>query len=315
MSSPNGQNDTDKQSTDQGHLYLRRAFLQDRQYQMDEQSVDLRYVIKVFKKRRWMITVITLLAVVISAFYSYTMLKPSYSAKSLLLVTQVTDTVGKYQAGAVPKDDLNAILSSTYRTPVLTMNTYTGEIKSEALLQRVINKLGLDESGYTTRALAGQISTVVPKDSNLIEVTVNNSDPALAVSIANTLTRELMAMITEKNQELIDNSVEFLQDQVNAIKKERAAAVDPAEIARLDSVLASLSRGIIETQIARNVDLGSTSLMEFSPALSPYTVMPNRLQIIGVALVLGLMLSAGLAFLLEAAGNVAQEPENTGVNS
>lgn len=314
MSSANGQDDKDKQSIDQGHLYLRRAFLQDCQYQADEQSVDLRYVIKVLKKHCRMIAAVTLLAVVISGLYSYTILKPSYSAKTLLLVTQVTDTVGRSQT-TVQKDDLNAILSSTYRTPVLTMNTYTGEIKSEALLQRVIDKLGLGEMGYTPRGLAGGISALVPKDSNLIEVTVNNSDPVLAVSIANTLTRELTAMITEKNRELIDHSVRFLQEQVDTLKEERAAAKDPAEIARLDSILARLSEGITQTQIARNVDLGSTSLVEFSPALSPYTVMPNRLQIIGVALILGLMVSVGVAFLLEAAGNIAREPENTEVNS
>jgi capsular polysaccharide biosynthesis protein len=308
------QDETDKQSLDPGHLYLRRACLQAGQYEMDEQSIDLRYVIKVLKKRCRMIAVITLLAVVMSGIYSYAMLKESYSAKSLLLVTQVADTVGKTQTYS-QRDDLSAIIASAYRTPILTMNTYIGEIKSEALMQRVIDKLNLGERGYTPRALAAHISAVAPKDSNLIEVTVNSGDPALAVSIANTLTRELITMITENNQELIDHSVKFLQDQVETIKKERANTKDPAEIARLDSVLTRLSEGIIQTQIVRNVDLGSNSLMEFSPALSPYTVMPNRLQIIGVALILGLMLSAGLAFLLEAVGNVAQEPENIELNS
>lgn len=303
------QNEMNKQSIDQGHLYLRQACLQTGQYGMNEQSVDLRYVIKVLRKRCVLITLITLLAVVISGLYSYMMLKPSYSAKSLLLVTQAVDTVGKSQTTA-QKDDLNAILSSTYRAPVMTMNSYLGEIKSEALMQRVIDNLELDERGYTPRSLAGRISAVIPKDSNLIEVTVKDSDPALAVSISNTLTRELMAMITEKNRESIDYSVKFLQDQLAAVKKERAGTVDQAERTRLDSVIARLSEGITQTQIARNIDLGSTSLQEFSPALSPQTVMPNKLQIMGAALIIGLMLSVGLAFLLEAAGSAAQEPEN-----
>jgi len=269
-------------------------------YEMNERVIDLRFLIKVLKKRFMLITLVTLLAVIASGTYCYYMLKPFYRARTLLLVTQATETVNKSQITA-QKDDLNSILNSAHRTPVLTMNTYVGMIKSEILMQRVIKKLHLDEMGYTPRSLANQINATVAKDSYLIEVTVNSSDPGLAVRIANTLNQEFMAMMTEKNQELMDHSVEFLQEQMGVIKNELANIKEPAEQNRLNNVITLLSEGITKTQIARNVDLGNLVLV--SPAMAPYPVMPKKLHIMTVAFILGLMASVGMAFLLESMGN------------
>jgi len=274
--------------------------------EMDEQVVDLRFIIKVLKKRFVLITLVTLLTVIASGAYCYYILKPFYRAKALLLVTQATETVNKSQT-TTQKDDLNSILNSAHRTPVLTMNTYVGMIKSEILMQRVIKKLHLDEMGYTSRALASQINATVAKDSYLIEVTVNNSDPDLAVRIANTLNQEFMAMMTEKNQELMDQSVEFLQDQMRVIKNELANISEPTEKNRLNNVITLLSEGITKTQIARNVDLGNLVLV--SPAMTPFSVMPKKLQIMTGAFILGLMASVGMAFMLEYMNNITKTSE------
>jgi len=265
----------------------------------DEQVIDMRFLIRVFKKYYILITLVTLLAVIASGFYCYYMLKPLYRAKTILLVPQATETVNKSQLTA-QKDDLNSILNSPYRTPVLTMNTYVGIVKSEILMQRVIEKLRLDEIGCTPRSLAGQINATAAKDSCLLEVTVSSGDPDLAVSIANTLNQEFMAMMSEKNQELMDHSVEFLQNQMGAIKNQLANINEPNEQNRLNSVITLLSEGIAKTQIARNIDLGNLVLV--SPAMSSYLIMPKRFHIITAAFILGLVFSAGLAFLLESYG-------------
>jgi capsular polysaccharide biosynthesis protein len=261
-----------------------------------EKEIDLRVYIKVLKKRRVLIAAITLIAVLASGFLSYFMIKPVYQANSILLVTQAAD---KPQMIA-QKDDLSAIVNSVARIPVLTMNTYVGQIKSEALMQRVIDKLQLGDRGYKASSLAGQIKATAAKDSYLIDITVTNNDPQLAADIANTLVHEFMGTMTEKNQEQMDQSVKFLEQKMIQVRNDIEKTTDSAERARLQSMLTLLSEGITRTQIARSIDLGSTSLMVVSPAAAHNSpVKPNKKLNITVAFLLGLMASVALSFVLE----------------
>jgi capsular polysaccharide biosynthesis protein len=56
------------------------------------------------------------------------------------------------------------------------MNTYLGQLKSEALMKRIIARLHLDPVEYTPAVLSGMIEATIVKDSNLIDVKVNNND-------------------------------------------------------------------------------------------------------------------------------------------
>lgn len=273
----------------------------------DEQVIDLRVYINILKKRLSLIALVTLLAALISAALSFFVLTPVYEAKTILLVTHATEK----QQPVGQRDDLNAIVSTITRIPVLTMNTYVGQLKSDLLMQRVIDELKLDEKGYSPRGLAQQIKATAAKDSYLIDVAVSNSDPRLAADIANTLSKEFMAMMTEKNQEVMDRSVKFMQDQMEAIKGEIQKASSPAEKTRLEKTMELLAEGITKTQIARSIDLGSTSLVVVSPAMAPTSpVKPNKKLNIAVAFMLGLMFSVALAFILEFLDNTIKTPED-----
>ena len=272
-----------------------------------EKEIDLRVYIKVLKKRRVLIAAITLLAVLTSGVLSYFVLSPVYEARTILLVTQAAD---RSQAVA-QKDDLSSIVNSVARIPILTMNTYVGQIKSEALMQRVIDKLRLAERGYKATSLAEQIKTTAARDSYLIDVTVTDNDPQLAADIANALNHELMGMITEKNQEQMDQSVKFLEQKMEQVRADMAKATLQSERVRLESMLALLSEGITRTQIARSIDLGSTSLVVVSSAMPPAgPVKPNKKLNITVAFLLGLMASVVLAFVLEFLDNTIKTSED-----
>ncbi|NLW37552.1 MAG: hypothetical protein GXY90_03150, partial [Peptococcaceae bacterium] len=224
---------------------------------IEEQDLDLRVIIQLLKKHRALIALITLLSVLVSGIFSFFVLSPVYQAKTVLLVTQAAD---KLQVSN-QRNDMEDLVSSAYRMPVLTMNTYVGQVKSEALMKRVIEKMGLEQYGYTPRGLAGQVNATAAKDSYLLDITVNNTDPRLAVDIANTISQEFMDSITERNQEVMDRSVEFLQEQMELVKAELAENPPQSERERLQGMLTLLSEGITKTQIARSFDLGSTSLV------------------------------------------------------
>lgn len=273
-----------------------------------EQEIDLRVYIQILKKRSALIVIITLLAVLASAVVSFFILQPVYEAKTVLLVTQAAE---KLQTSG-QSNDPDSIINNLSRIPVLTINTYIGQLNSDALMQRVIERMGLAEYGYKPRGLAGQVKASSAKDSYLLDVAVSNKDPQLAKDIANTLGQELIASITERNQEVMDRSVVFLEEQMVAVQQELAGAETQSERDRLQGTLTLLSEGITRTQIARSFDLGSTSLVVVSPAMGAVKVKPNKKMNMAVAFLLGLMASTMLAFVLEFLDNTFKTPEDVG---
>ncbi|OQA09700.1 MAG: Capsular polysaccharide type 8 biosynthesis protein cap8A [Firmicutes bacterium ADurb.Bin373] len=272
----------------------------------DEQEIDLRVYIQILKKRRAFIGGITLLAVLASAIVSFFILQPVYEARTVLLVSQPAEKLQTTSQGNSP----DSIINNLSRIPVPTMNTYIGQLKSDALMLRVIEHMGLAEYGYTPRGLNGQVKVTNDKDSYLLDIAVNNKDPQLARDIANTLSQEFIASITERNQEVMNRSVVFLEEQMEAVRRELAGAESQAERERLQGTLNLLSEGITRTQIARSFDLGSTSLAVVSPAMSAVRVKPDAKMNIAIAFLLGLMASVALALLLEFLDNTIKTTDD-----
>jgi capsular polysaccharide biosynthesis protein len=187
----------------------------------DEIELDLRKILEVLKKWGKLIIIMSLVMSLCAGLISKLVLDPVYQAKTLLMVTKATD---KLQASPTQQTgDLEEVVSTASRMPTWTMNTYQGQLKSEALMSRVVEKLGL---GVGASSLAGMINTSIVKDSNLIEVTVQNTDPMLASRIANTLAAEYQKMMNEKNQDQMSRSVSFFQEQRGITDQDLQAAVD-----------------------------------------------------------------------------------------
>lgn len=189
----------------------------------DEIQIDLRAYLKVLQKWRKFIALGTLACVLTSGILSFFFLPPVYESKTLLQVTQPTD---REQVIRNQQGSLEDVVSSVSRLPVMTMNTYLGQLNSEALMQRVIQKLKLDPGQYSPGVLSGMIKATVVKDSNLIDVRVQCGDPQLAAQIANTLSKEYLQLISDKNLEQMTRSVLFLKQQRESVDKELQTAVE-----------------------------------------------------------------------------------------
>lgn len=403
--------------------------------------IDLRNIFSVLKKWRYIIIVITLLAVVTSGLMSYYVIDPVYEARSMLLVTM---PAGTQQTSTPSQDDLETTISTMSRLPHMTMNTYVGQLTSDTIYSRTVKHLGLDQQGYTTKNLASMVKAEVAKDSNIILLKVQHTDPRLAADVANALGEEYLEYLSERNQDQMTKSTLFLQDQkretdlvlaalletykeynsaprsldylqkqlgtvtddinthqtsidtgrmevqqleagvaslrqtlavtpqtvsfttqgqngtssaeeinpvfvslsatltekeaelaeqrarleatqiiVNRLKGEMAGLQRELstkqveqqqmenEISRLEENQNLLAQKVTQTQIARSIDLGGTSLLVASPALVPaHPVKPNKQLNMAVALVLGLMVAVGLAFVLEFMDNTVKHPED-----
>lgn len=410
---------------------------------IESDEIDLRQIFGVLKKWSKVIVIITLLALLTSAVMSYFVMDPVYEARSMLLVTMPAATQpASLQSG----NDLESVINTMSRLPLMTMNTYVSQLTSDTMNQRVVDKLKLDDQGYTAKNLAGMVKAEVAKDSNIIELKVQHTDPRLAADVANALGEVYLEYLSERNQQQMTRSTDFLQEQkeetdkqlnalleeyrlfnsdaqsVEYLQKQFASLTDDlntyqtqadvayaearqleagvaslraklaqtpetitvdrvsqdgmgviaseetnqvyvtlsqqlnekeaqlaektaglaamneaterlrAQLASLQTVLSAkqikqqqlqneitrleetqnmLAQKITQTQIAKSIDMGETSINIASPALVPANpVKPNKQLNLAVALVLGLMVAVGLAFVLEFMDNTIKSPDD-----
>jgi capsular polysaccharide biosynthesis protein len=291
----------------------------------EELEIDFRQILKTLGKWSRFIIGLTLLVGLAAGLISHFVLTPIYQADTLLRFSQATEKLQTNPNAAVtPGSELDA-----YTKPVLTMNTHLAQIKSRALMQRITDALKLE--GYAPVGLAGMIEASIVKDSNLIQVKVQNSDPVLAAKIANTLSDQYLQLLNEKTQEQINSSVTFLSNQKEITKKQLAEAqaayreysASPTgaaltekedlqrEINRLNQALVTLDGQIASTLIARSVDLGDSSMVVMSAAAAPTSpIKPNQPLNVAIAIVLGLILFTLLAFVLEYLDNTVKSTES-----
>ncbi|CAH2464454.1 MULTISPECIES: YveK family protein [Bacillus cereus group] len=135
-----------------------------------EETIGLKDLFHILRKRLAMILIITFGAAIVSAISSFFFMTPIYQTSTQILVNQ------KKQEGA-------AIQLNEVQTNVQLTNTYKDIIKSPVILEQVSEKLGLNT---TPQALSGKINVVNEKDSQVIAVTVDDKDPQTARDIANT---------------------------------------------------------------------------------------------------------------------------------
>lgn len=291
----------------------------DKQDHTDE--IDLRDVLKILKKRWYLIIGLALVAGMLSYWYSYNMITPSYQARAMLLVTMPATT--QQPAARTTTDDLESVISTVTRLPQMTMNTYALQLTNEAVYSRVVEQLGLDEQGYSARSLRGLVRAEVVPDSNIIEVRVHHYNPQLAAAVANSVSEEYLAYLAERNNEHMLRTTETLIVQKNQTEAELAQAVEryrgttgqierqqiQNEITRLEKTLDLLAEKIAQTQIAMSIDFGGTNLVIASPAIVSINPV-NRQRNIAVAIVLGVMLGVGIAFLLEFMDNTIKDSDD-----
>jgi capsular polysaccharide biosynthesis protein len=225
----------------------------------EEKGIDLREILNVLKKRCKLIIVMTILCGSAAGLVSYFILPPVYQAETLLMVTQATDKVQAATTTASTDDNNLDNLNNVSRLPVLTMNTYLGQLKSEDLMNRIIKKLHLNCS---VGSLAGMINAQVLQDSNLIQIDVTNTNPVLASRIANTLSDEYLRIMTEKNEEQMSRSVAFLEEQKKLNDKELNKAEEKLQQFMTQTggvaVLQAKSTKMSEDSVTANSNLKNT---------------------------------------------------------
>lgn len=185
------------------------------EYSQDYDEISLREVIEVLINRKKLIAVITVIAILVAGVFSYFIIDPTYEAKTILMASFATDKLTNLNSNT---GDVESMLDSISTYPVLTIQTYTEQIKSPEILQQTIDELELDKLDIKRNSLANMINLETIKDTNLIAVKVKCSDPELASDIANTLAKNFTNFITKVSKDRASRSSQFLKNQLEVEK-------------------------------------------------------------------------------------------------
>ena len=161
-----------------------------------EETIDLREYFAIIKKRFWIIAIITVVAMVVSGVISFFMLSPVYESKSTLIVN------------TEKSEETQMITGDQFSVSQKLAVTYGEIIKSRTVLEDVIGNLKLD-SKY--EQLAGQITVSPVKDTQIISISVQDTNPKKARDIANEIPKVFekeVKRITKANDiQVIDKAI------------------------------------------------------------------------------------------------------------
>jgi len=185
-----------------------------------EEEITLRELIEVLLSGKHIIAGITIIAILISGIFSFFVVSPTYEAKTTLMVSPMVNS----SASREGESTYDALLSNLFQYPQMTLETYRVQVTDPHLLNQVIQELSLDTEKYSINSMQNSINVEAIKDTNLIQISVKDKDPALAAKIANTLAPKFVEFLSAKIQQQMGKSAEFIKEQLETEKKNLDAA-------------------------------------------------------------------------------------------
>lgn len=193
---------------------------QNRPTTVHEDEIDLRELIEVLIRGKWIILGITIAAVLAAGIISFFVLTPSYKASTVLLVKtpQIPQQVSQ-------NEPLGGLLDVISKYPAMSLETYRAQVTNPVILRNVIEKLDLDPEKYTVESLAKSVEARVLEKTDLLEISVTGSDPAELKQIADAIAGEFIKFINETSSAQIDKSLRFVEKQIAVEEAKLAEAV------------------------------------------------------------------------------------------
>ncbi|WP_307993854.1 Wzz/FepE/Etk N-terminal domain-containing protein [uncultured Intestinibacter sp.] len=162
---------------------------------MEEEVIDLREYLSIIKKKWFIMAILCVVCVAASTVYSFFIAKPVYQAETTLIVkTEKTEGTNSLSNDQVMVSQKLAL-------------TYGEIIKSRKVLDEVIKNLDLKESNGS---LASKISVSTVTDTQIIKVSVQDTNKSNAAKIANEIpkvfAKEAIRIADANGVEVIDKA-------------------------------------------------------------------------------------------------------------
>ena len=147
----------------------------------DEIEIDLREVVILLISKAWLIVTVGIFTALIGFAISAFLIAPTYESTSKIYI------LNKQQENTVTYSDVQLGTQLT--------KDYAQLITSRLVLEKVIEDLDLAEAneGFDYKAMLGKVKVTTPTDTRILSITVTDTDPVMAMNIANSI-REAAAV-------------------------------------------------------------------------------------------------------------------------
>lgn len=158
--------------------------------------MEIKQYLNIIIKRLWLIILLPVIAVAISAYVTIFVMDPVYESNTTLFI------INKQQNPEL------AIAYSEIMVGQFLVKDYRELVRSRAVTGAVIEKMQL--TGISPSGLAGKIFVNSKNDTRIIEIRVQDEDPQMAGKIADATAEEFMVKIKElmkvENVDMIDKA-------------------------------------------------------------------------------------------------------------
>lgn len=178
-----------------------------------EEEIELRQLIEILINRKKTIAMFTLGAILLAAIFSFVILDPTYEAKMVLM----TSNLGGAESTKLDPAKVDDILNIMTQYPDMNLETYRQQIKSPSVLSKTIEDLNLQDK-YNIESLGNKINLETIKDTQLITIKMEDSNPEEAANIINTLGNNFIEFVTRKAKERADKTFEYVKTQMEVEK-------------------------------------------------------------------------------------------------
>jgi len=264
-------------------------------------------------RRWWWLLVLTTLVAAISAFAVSVRMTPVYRATAQVLIQQASNPA-------------NLTSYSDILTSERLARTYSKLLTTRPVLEQTLKELQLTQQ-LSPDTLKKHISVQPVRDTTLIQLSVDDTNPARAVSLAN----KIPQVFARYNQNIqlarYQDSKKNLQTQLKRLEDELAQdqaqlatlkadnTSDPTDVTRLETQITTLQssysnllRQYEEVRLAEAQSLDNIVLSE--PATRAIKVRPRTLLNTLLAAIVGLMLGLGAVFLIEYLDDTVKTPDD-----
>jgi len=270
-----------------------------------EEGIDLRQYAALFWHWAWLIVLAALIAGAASYFFSQRMTK-YYQSAATVLVNEAPGT--------------NLVDNSQVASSQQLTATYMQLMVKEPVLEEVKKELGLSLS---TGDLKSMISITQVSSTQLLQISVEATDPKLAASIANTLVtvfsnqiQDIQTQRFSQSEATLKTQLDDMAKQLGAYQTQEADAVTADDKNRLDSLVtqyqqmySNLLQSYESVRLSEAQSTSSVVQVE-SAAAAVNPTRPKVLQNAAMTAAVGFMLALGIIVIIQLLDDTVKTPED-----
>lgn len=187
------------------------------------EGIDLRHILGVLGKWRWLIAMVTGVSVVTSGFLSFFVLPRVYQGTATLDVSYAAPSENQNSQQTNPQG-LQGVIQSVSTLPQNTLETYQWQVTNPVVLQATSAALATNDIQLSAAQLGKLVKTALVPNTNLISVSATDTSPVVAAQIVNVLTDQYLSTVETQNHTKLTQAAGFLQQQAQTVQEQLALA-------------------------------------------------------------------------------------------